>query len=206
MRESALAANPDVLLLTEGSADWFGQWFHGALTSRCPRDLTMMRLAVGPFRPYVYASGSLWGSLSGFAGGGCHGKEAGGLDWNWLCARYPAHEALIWGDVAEDPLTSDPEIVARHFEGKGYRAVVAARPASQDPLVWPRGTTISDKQEKYSLTLPGLSPRVADAVFCDIETLSWTPLVLERDGDDLRLRLETNWCLSSSDKQTGHRL
>jgi Domain of unknown function (DUF6259) len=195
VRESALAANPDVLLLTEGSADWFGQWFHGALTSRCPRDLTMMRLAVGPFRPIVYASGALWGSLSGFAGGGCDQREAGGLDWNWMCACYPAQEALIWGDVAEDPVPSDPEIVARRFEGDGYWAVVAARPACQDPLVWPRGTTISDKHGEYTLTLTGLGQQVADAAFCDVETLEWAPLEVTREGDDVLLRLETNWAL-----------
>jgi hypothetical protein len=196
VRAAALAANPDVLLLTEGSADWFGQWFHGALTSRCPRDLSMMRLAVGPFRPYVYATGALWGSLSGFAGGGCSAKEAGGLDWNWMIARAPVHEALVWGDVADrDPLSSDPEIVSRRFEGKGYWAVVAARPASQDPLVWPRGTTISDKRGIYTLTFPGLSSRVEEAVVCDIETLTWAPLDLERDEKDVRVRLDTNWAL-----------
>ena len=196
VRTAALAANPDVLLLTEGSSDWFGQWFHGALTSRCPRDLSMMRLAVGPFRPYVYASGALWGSLSGFAGGGCGAKEAGGLDWNWLLARAPAHEALVWGDIADtDPLSSDPEIVSRRFEGPGYWAVVAARPACQDPLMWPRGTTISDKHGSYTLTLPGLNSQVEDAVVCDIETLAWGPLDLDRDGEDLRLHLDTNWAL-----------
>ena len=196
VRVAALAVRPDVLLLTEGSADWFGQWFHGALTSRCPRDLSMMRLAVGPFRPYVYATGALWGSLSGFAGGGCAAKEAGGLDWNWMLARAPAHEALVWGDVADvDPLSSDPEIVSRRFGGKGYWAVVAARPASQEPLAWPRGTTISDKRGRYALTFPNLSSQVEDAVVCDIETGTWAPLDLERDGYDLRLHLDTNWAL-----------
>jgi len=196
VRKSAVAANPDVLLLTEGSADWFGQWFHGALTSRCPRDLSMMRLAVGPFRPYVYASGALWGSLSGFPGGGCDGKEAVGLDWNWMCARYTAHEALVWGDVADEAtVSSDPEIVARRFEGDGYWAVVAARPACQDPFVWPRETTISDEHSPYTLTFPGLGGRVADAALCDVETLAWSPLEIERDGDDVRLQLATNWAL-----------
>ena len=195
VRASAIAANPDVLLLTEGSADWYGQWFHGALTSRSTRDLTMMRLAVGPFRPYVYAAGALWGSLSGYAGGGCDGKEAVGLDWNWMCARYPAHEALVWGDVAEDPQTSDPEIVTRCFVGDGYWAIVTARPASQDPFRWPDGTTIADTYRPYTVTVPDPSSHVADAALCDIETLTWTPLEIERDGDDVRIRLETNWAL-----------
>ncbi|HOZ46228.1 MAG TPA: DUF6259 domain-containing protein [Candidatus Hydrogenedentes bacterium] len=196
VRAAAIQVNPDVLLLTEGSADWFGQWFHGALTSRCPRDLSMMRLAVGPFRPYVYASGALWGSLAGFAGGGCGGTKAEGLDWNWMLAEATAHEALIWGDVADvDPTSSDPEIVSRRFEGDGYWAVVAARPACQDPLVWPRGTTISDTHAAYTLTFEDLGSLVEDAVYCDVETLTWAPLAMERDGADARVRLETNWAL-----------
>jgi len=195
VRSAAIAVKPDVLLLTEGSTDWFGQWFHGALTSRCPRDLSPMRLAVGPFRTYAYASGALWGSLSGFPGGGCSGSDIHTMDWNWLCARFPAHEALVWGDVAdEDPPASDPQIVTRRFEGKGYWAIVAARPSSQDP-VWRRGTEISSEHTTYTLTVPGLAAQVEDAVLCDVETLTWTPLATERVGEDLRLKLRTNWGL-----------
>ena len=196
VRVAAISVNPDVLLLTEGSADWFGQWFHGALTSRCPRDLSMMRLAVGPFRPYVYATGALWGSLSGFAGGGCGEKEAGGLDWNWMLARAPAHEALVWGDAADAaPVCSDPEIVCRRFAGEGYWAIVAARPDCQDPLVWPRETTLSGKRAAYTLVLPGLAAQVEDAVCCDIETFNWMPLDTMRVDEDLSLSLDSNWVL-----------
>ncbi len=195
VRKAAIAVNPDVLLLTEGSADWVGQWFHGALTSRCPRDLSPMRLAVGPFRTYVYASGALWGSLSGFPGGDCVGSDVSTMDWKWLCARFPVHEALVWGDVAdEDPPSSDPQIVTRRFDGDGYWAIVAARPACQDPI-WPRGTVVSDYHNEYVLTVPGLAAKVADAVLCDVETLTWTPLEIERAGEDLKLRLNTNWAL-----------
>jgi hypothetical protein len=196
VRKAAIAVRPDVLLLTEGSADWFGPWFHGALTSRCPRDLSMMRLAVRPFQMYVYASGALWGALSGYPGGGCSGPDIHTADWNWLCARFPAHEALVWGDVAdEDPQSSDPEIVARRFEGDGYWAIVAARPACQDPLVWPRGTGLSERRGEYVLTLSRLAPQVDAAVVCDVEALTWLPLAPERQGKDLRLRLRTNWAL-----------
>ena len=203
VRAAAVSVKPDVLLLTEGSADWFGQWFHGALTSRCPRDLSMMRLAVGPFRPYVYASGALWGSLSGFPGGGCTGPDIHTMDWNWLCARFPVHEALVWGDVSdEDPASSDPQIVARRFEGDGYWAVVAARPESQEP-VWPRGTGVAKDHAEYVLTLPGLWEQVADAALCDVETLSWTPVELERLDNDIKIRLRTNWALVILRKTAG---
>ncbi len=195
VRRAAIAVKPDVLLLTEGSADWVGQWFHGALTSRCPRDLSPMRIAVGPFRPYVYASGALWGSLSGFSGGGCGGSDISSMDWNWLCARFPAQEALVWGDVADaDPVSDDSEIVARRFEGEGYWAVVAARPASQD-AVWPRGTGVADNHRKYTLTVQGLAGEVEDAALCDVETLTWSSLPIERNGGDIQVHLETNWAL-----------
>lgn len=195
VRSAAIAVKPDVLLLTEGSADWLGQWFHGALTSRCPRDLSPMRLAVGPFRNYVYASGALWGSLSGFPGGGCGGSGVHTMDWNWLCARFPVHEALVWGDVAdEDPRASDPQIVTRRFEGNGYWAIVAARPACQD-AIWPRGTEISKEHADFTVTVPGLAGQVEDAVLCDVEASNWTPLATERVGADLRFKLRTNWAL-----------
>ena len=195
VRTAAIAVKPDVLLLTEGSADWLGQWFHGALTSRCPRDLSPMRLAVGPFRTYVYASGALWGSLSGFPGGGCSGSDIQTMDWNWLCARFPVHEALVWGDVADlDPQSSDPQIVTRRFEGKGYWVIVAARPAYQGPI-WPRGTEVSKEHALYTLTVPGLAAQVEDAALCDVETLTWAPLATETVGEDLRFKLRTNWGL-----------
>ena len=195
VRAAAITVKPDVLLLTEGSADWFGQWFHGALTSRCPRDLSPMRLAVGPFRNYVYASGALWGALSGYIGGGCDSRDTSTIDWRWNCARFTANDALVWGDVAdEDPQSSDPEIVARRFTGDGYWAVVVARPASQEPI-WPRGTSISAQHSSYTLTLPGLASKVEDVVLCDVESSVWTPLAVERDGSDIRCSLRTNWAL-----------
>ena len=203
VRRAALEVNPDALLLVEGSADWLGQWFHGALTSRCPRDLSMMRIAVGPFRTYVYASGALWGSLSGFPGGDCTGSDAHTVDWNWLCARFPAHEALVWGDVAdEDPRSADREIVARRFAGNGYWAIVAARPACQD-AIWPRGAGLADHRRPYTLSVRGLADAVADAALCDIETLTWTPLEIERGGNDLEFRLDTNWALVVLRKPNG---
>jgi len=194
--KEAMAANPNVLLTTEGSADWFAPYVHGALSSRCPRDLSLMRLAMGPYRPYVYAAGALWGSLSGFPGGGCDSAEMNALDGHWLCARFPAHEALVWGDAADnDPPSSDPQIVARCFTGKNYWAVVAARPACQD-RIWPRGVGLSEEHSEYALTLPGLAPYVTDAVVCDIEKLHWSPLKLETQGNDLQFRLTTNWALA----------
>ena len=195
VHKAVVAANPNALLTTEGSADWYTPWVHGALASRCSRDLPFMRLALGPYRPYIYATGAVWASLSGFPGGGCGSTEINILDANWLCARFPAHEALVWGDVVDEhPRSSDPEIVTRQFVGDGYWAVVAVRPACQD-LIWPRGTGLSEKHADYTLTFPDLAPRVEGAVLCDIETLTWTPLEIDRNGNNLVLHLQTNWAL-----------
>ncbi|HPO16245.1 MAG TPA: DUF6259 domain-containing protein [Candidatus Hydrogenedentes bacterium] len=186
---------PDVLLLTEGPADWFAPWVHGALTSRCPRELSPMRLALSAFRPYVYASGALWGSLSGFPGGPSASRDKHSLDWHWVCAQFPVHEALIWGDVSDRiPSSSDPEIVARSFIGEGYWAVVVARPACQDSI-WPSGTGISSKHSPYVVSIPGLDYRVNNAAFCDIETLCWKPLAFEQCGNTITCALESNWAL-----------
>lgn len=192
VRAAAVAVKPDVLLLTEGSADWLGPYVHGALTSRCPRELSPMRIAVGPFRPYVYATGPLWASLSGFAGAG------GGIitdpGWNWACAQDPVHEALVWGEVKDDPVSSDPEIVARCFEGAGYFALPVARPASDKPI-WPRGTTVSEKRAPYMLAVSVEATDIADAAVCDIETGTWAPLAITRQDGNLQFSLESNWAL-----------
>jgi len=198
VRRAALAVNPDALLTTEAPVDWFGQWFHGALTQVYPRDLPPMRLAVGPYRPYVYAQGGpVWGAVSGLAGGrSCWEADLEALEANWLCARFPAHEALVWGDVADqDPRSSDAEIVTRCFEGRHHWAVVAVRPASQDRFAWPQYTGISDHRSGYTLTLPGLAEQVEDAVLCDVETLTWSRLPLRRSGQDVVMNLRTNFAL-----------
>ncbi|MFH1743510.1 MAG: DUF6259 domain-containing protein [bacterium] len=201
--KAARKANPNVLFTTEGSADWFAPYVHGALTSRCPRELSPMRLAMGPYRPYVYETGALWGSLSGFPGGGCGGPDITKLDANWLCARYPAQEALVWGDVDDrDPLSSDPEIVTRRFLEDDYCAIVAARPACQDPI-WPWGVGPSDKHGEYTITVPGIASEVQEAVLCDIETLTWSPLSIARTGDDLSFTLKSNWALVILRKSDG---
>ena len=202
VRAAALAVNPDALLTTEAPVDWYGQWFHGALTQVYPRDLPLMRLAVGPYRAIAYAqSGPVWGSVSGLAGGrSCWEADLERLEGNWLCARCPVHEALAAGDVADiDPVSSDSRIVTRQFRGKGYWAVVAARPACSDSS-WPAYGKLSDERGEYTLTLSGLGSGkndagTAPAALCDIETLTWTPVQLERKGTNLLAPLSANWSL-----------
>ena len=195
--------DPEILFTIEGPADWCGQYVHGALNSECPRDIPMMRLAVNPFRSYVYAGGSVWGSISGYSGGGCGGKEIELLDANWLCARFPAHEALVWREVMDDdPLSSDPEIVARQFEGDGYWAAVTVRPECQESK-WPWKTGLSQKHGRYTLTFPNLAREVEEIIFCDIETLSWKRAEMKRRGKDILLDLETNWALIILRKRGG---
>jgi len=198
VRKAALKVNPNALLTTEAPVDWFGQWFHGALTQGYPRDLPPMRLAIGPYRPYAYAqAGPVWGSISGLPGGRtCWEADLERLEANWLCARFPVHKILVWGEVADDVLiSSDPEIVTRLFEAGDYWVVVAVRPACQDTLTWPEYTSISDHRGDYTLTFPGLASQVEDAVLCDVSTLTWSHRKAQHRGDDLLLNLHTNWAL-----------
>ena len=197
VRDAVLAVKPDALLTTEIPVDWFGQWFHGALTQVYPRDLPAMRLAVGPYRPVVYAPGGpVWGSVSGLPGGRGRGSDLQPDEANWMCARVPVNAALVEGDIPnEDPRASDPEIVTRAFHGNGYWAVVAVRPASEDPFEWRNYTGLSDKRGEYTVTIQGVAPQIAYGAFCNIESLTWKALDLNRVGDDLEIRLNTNWAL-----------
>lgn len=206
VRAAAVGVNPDALLTTEAPVDWYGQWFHGALAQTYPRDLPPMRLALATYRPGVYAPGGpVWGSVSGFAGGrSAASPDMEDLEKNWLCARFPVHNALVWGDVAdEDPLSSDAEIVTRRFVGDGYEAVVAVRPACQDTFRWPASTGLSETRNAYTLTLSGAASDMHTAFLCDIETLIWRPLEIEREGSDIRMALETNWALIVLTKADG---
>lgn len=199
---AALAVNPDALLTTEAPVDWYGQWFHGALTQVYPRDLPLMRLAVHPYRPIAYSqSGPVWGSISGLVGGrSSTSPDLGVLEANWLCARHPVHEALTVDEVADaDPKASDPQMVTRQFRGKGYSAALAVRPACPD-AVWPANTPLAPKHARYTLTLPDADARTDQAeapkaAVCDIETLTWTPVEPERSEGGLLVPLTSNWAL-----------
>ena len=199
VRDAALAVNPDALLTTEAPVDWYGQWFHGALTQVYPRDVPLMRMAVEPYRSIAYAPGGpVWGSISGLAGGRtCWEQDLETLEGNWLCARFPVHEALTRGTVAyEDPQASDPEIVTRMFQGHdGSWVVVAVRPACQDAFEWPAYTGLSAQHKNYALTAHGLPSSPLKATLCDVETLTWKPLELEHNDDSVRVHLDTNWAL-----------
>lgn len=119
------------------------------------------------------------------------------LEANWLCARFPVHKALIRGDVADEaPQASDPEIVTRAFKGDGYWAVVAVRPACQEPFGWPASTAgLSAQRKEYTVSLHDLPGFPLKASLCDVETLAWKPLEVERCGDSVRMQLNSNWAL-----------
>ena len=72
VRTAAIEVNPNALLTTEATMDWYGQWFHGALIQRWTREIPPMRAAVGPYRPFAYSfAGPVWASLSGLASEEC---------------------------------------------------------------------------------------------------------------------------------------
>jgi len=197
VRAAALAVNPEALLTTEGPSDWFSPWFHGALTSPCPRELPLMRLAVGPFRPVVYsACSAIWASLSGLPGGGCGGSDITPLDANWLCARFSVHDALVWGDLPdEQPQVSDPQAVARLFTGTDFHALVVVRSNCSDPFKWPWDLRLNDNHIEYAVELPEPGSPIEEVFLCDVENLTWSVLKPDfRDGK-LCLSLHTNWAL-----------
>jgi hypothetical protein len=195
---AALAIKPDALLTTEAPVDFYGRWFHGALTQTYAAEISPMRLAVGPYRPVAYTqAGSVWGSLSGFAGG----RDDWGENWNspeanWLCARAAAHDILVWGHVLdEDPQTNDPEVVARRFISDRGQAIVAARATAPGDR-WPDGVRLSAQRKPYEVSFyTPLGPSKTIAL-CDIETLSWqTYKPAVRDGN-LVISTESNWILA----------
>lgn len=197
VRAAVLAVNPDALLTTEGPSDWFSPWFHGALTSPCPRELPLMRLAVGPFRPVVYsACSAIWASLSGLPGGGCGGSDITAVDANWLCARFPVHEALVWGDIPdEQPQVSDPQAVARLFTGAGFHALVVVRSNCADPFKWPWDLRLNESHVDYPVELPVLGKPIEEIFLCDVENLTWSVQKPDFREGKLCLSLRTNWAL-----------
>jgi len=197
VRDAALKIKPDALLTTEAPVDFYGQWFHGALTQTYAAEISPMRLALAPYRAVAYTqAGSVWGSLSGFAGG----RDDWGPNWNspeanWLSARAPVHDILVWGNVADDsPQTNDNDIITRRFMSNRGDAIVAARVSAKGDH-WPGGVRLSDRRKPYEMLIRrGGAPPETIAV-CDIETLSWQsykPAVRDRC---LVVSTESNWIL-----------
>jgi len=195
---AARAVNPQALLTTEAPVDFYGQWFHGALTQVYPRGLPPMRLAVGPYRPFVYAPGGpVWGSVSGFAGGrSCWEADLETTEGNWLCAQAPVHDTIVWGDVADvDPPATDPEIVTRRYVSDQCDAVVATRPACQD-LTWPQYTKLADRHGPYEVLVPWTSEPPDEIAVCDIETLHWRTVRPQLRDGALVIAARSNWVLA----------
>jgi hypothetical protein len=193
VRKAALAVNPKALLTTEGPIDFYGQWFHGALTQLYPREIPPMRLAVGPYRPMAYAAaGPVWGSISGLAGGG----RMPGADMNWRCASSPVRETLTTGDVAdEDPNTTDPEIIARRFMSNRCEVVVATRPACKQPLQWPQLQGLADHRARYEVLIPAGPTPPKTIATCDVETLRWQSAAPSMRDGKFVIATESNWLL-----------
>jgi hypothetical protein len=219
VHNAAVAIDPNVLLTTEAPVDFYGQWFHGALTQVYSSTVPPMRLALAPYRPVVYApGGAVWGSLSGLASGrenGGTGAQTGNS--NWICAQTPVHETFIGGNVADqdpvanqDPTTndfttkvpatsdstnaSDSKIVARRFFDERCEVIVAARVPTQKAR-WADGVPLSDQRSHFELSTPAGSVLPKKIAVCNIETLDWQgyePTV--RDGN-IVVATDSNWLL-----------
>lgn len=198
VRQAAVEINPNAMLTTEAPVDFYGQWFYGALTQKYADDVSPMRLAVAPYRPFAYMqAGIVWASLSGLAGGrtawDCqlHPQEA-----NWLAARHPVHDTLVWGEVVEpDPVASDPEIRTHRFRDERCEVIVAARPAVQKNP-WPDQVALSSEHGRYELRIPAESAEPRPIALCDIESLTWQKLVPAVVDGHYVISSESNWLLA----------
>ncbi len=114
------------------------------------------------------------------------GTRQGNTKGNWICARQAVNRTLLEGDVSDaDPKASDPAIVARQFRGIGIGPRCGAA-CCEDAFNGRNPTGFRRNACEYTLRLAGLAASangVPTAVLCDIETLSWLPLAVERKGD-----------------------
>jgi len=189
-------ANPKAIITTEAPADFFARYAHGALNSRCPREIPPMRVALADYHPLIYgALGPVWGSLSGYVGG------TGGLEMNWRCARFPVDETVLWGEVEEDPTASERGVVCRLFRGEDHWALVGARVNSDEPWLFPRGLDgqpvlgLDDNAGPVQVRVRGLAASVESAIGFDVETLGPRPVTMTKSQGDLVLSPDWRWFL-----------
>ena len=193
VRAAAFAVNPNAYLTTEAPVDFYGRWFHGALTdpSRGTRKGTVvvreappMRLAVAPYRPIIWSPGGpVWASVMGLAGGG------GSLDW--VCAQAPVYDTLVWGDIAgEDPECTDPDIVTRRFTSRRCDVVVATRHEVDDG--WWR---LATRHALYEMRMPTDATVAPVVAVCDIEALKWNALQPDLRDGRLVISSQSNWVM-----------
>lgn len=201
------SVNPDAIFWTEGPVDFYSSYSQTALTQFKFHvdDVPPMRIAMKAYRPLTGYAGCVWASLAGLAGGKSQWERDIAVDEaNWYCAQYPVHDALVWGEVCENPASSDSEIRTRHFANDACDVLVAARPEQQGAS-WGDFCKLSAKRAAYDLHLPQAGLASPDVAICDIEKLEWTSVKPENKDGTLVVPGVSNWMLVVVPKP-GHRV
>jgi hypothetical protein len=192
----------DAIFWTEGPVDFYSRYCQTAFTQAFnqPRlyadDVPPMRIAMKSYRPFALTTGVVWPSLAGLPGGRSQWeRDFADEEANWFCAQSPVHDTLVWGDVLENPASSDPEIRARHFSSDACDLLVAVRPEQQTSS-WGDFGKLSAKRAAYDLSLPQSGIDSPDMAVCDIEKLEWSSAKPERKDGGLVIPGISNWMLA----------
>jgi hypothetical protein len=194
------AVNPNAALTTEAPADFYSQWFHGALhqTWTIGRELPPMRIALPGYRPLNYQmAGPIYGSLTGFPGGtfGYEGNtpDLRAQDENWRGMRYGVAATLWRGEVADrDPVPSLADVTCRQFFGPKYSVVVCARVADTTEWNFPKQIKLVSEHPAYSVRMSDVRG-ATEAVLYDLEKNTAAPVPL--NGAQLNIS-GTNWFMA----------
>ncbi len=207
--------NPDAFLSTEGAADFFYQYFDGALTQQwgrgpvaVSRDVSPMRVAVPEYAILVYnACGPVAASLMGYPGG-CGGRGIDdyflGLDKRWRSARFPVADVVRWGKAAYDnPTASRPDVVCRRFTADGLEAIVGARPrygtyvppdGGPARTRWNEDVDTKTNRVKFEVRVArDVAPQ--RVYLCDIRSLTTREVVVRQEGGETVIPVDSNWFL-----------
>lgn len=218
--ESAVReVNPDCLLTTEAGADFYGSYFHGALTQQpapfqvaISRDVSPMRIAAPEYKVYVYdACGPVAASLMGYPGGSPGILSTLGrmkeLDRKWRTVRHPVGDIIRWGKAAYDnPEASRPDVVCRRFSSDTMDVIVGARPelpiAQKGTERWKDGVAINSNIDiradsvEYQISLAGRKSEPAQSLIWDVEDLAVGDLPVASRGDTMSFTVRANWFLA----------
>ncbi len=228
------AVKPDTFLATEGPVDFYGSWFNSAYTSQgiapdydvATADVAPMRVAVPSYALFTISGGPVAASLLGYPGGNVArnpGLDLVEMEENWSSVRYAVADILRHGEVADvDPRPEWKEIVCRRFTTPEVDAIVGARPSIRvepdcyrrmlNERAWAvggyRNSEVNIKRGRldFALSFAANGRDPACAYLCDVETLSVRELHLEREGDEIRVHLASNWFMIAVCYGTGRPL
>ena len=200
--------NPNCVLLTEGSPDFYGQYFDGALTQQwseaqiaVSRDVSLMRVAVPDFFVIVHNTcGPVAASLMGYPGG-CGGNAPGGyfseLDQKWRSVRFAVKDIIRWGNAAHDnPKGSRDDVFCRRFSDSFTDVIIGARPFFEKLLPGKNpNPDIGLKKDfvSFQVRMKALERVPVKAYLYDIEKMSTEEIEFSKINDEIVFSISSNW-------------